>query len=158
MGVCSSTEEGGLLVYLGHVLRIRNHKHPWRGLLVDGHDVPADTEEGTLGKIQHLDSYFPDLTTNFLSTTGSRNASFLNSVLTLKLFPQIVAFNIKKQNYFINTKTNNAISSSKIDCERFLLCSEMISCSGLCYTGPCNRGLCCTGLCYTGPCCRGSED
>lgn len=31
--------------YLGHVLRIGDHKHPRWWLFVDGHDVPADTDK-----------------------------------------------------------------------------------------------------------------
>lgn len=43
---------GELAFYLGHVLRIRDDKHAWWRFLVDGHDIPAETdgerEEGKL--------------------------------------------------------------------------------------------------------------
>lgn len=37
-------------VYLGHIMRVWDHKHPWRGLLIDGHDVPFDSEDALLGR------------------------------------------------------------------------------------------------------------
>lgn len=43
---CECTAIGDLHVYLGHVLRIRDNKHPWWRFLVDGHDIPAETDRG----------------------------------------------------------------------------------------------------------------
>lgn len=34
---------------LGHVLRIRDHEHPWWRFLVDGHDIPLYPQDALLG-------------------------------------------------------------------------------------------------------------
>lgn len=44
---------GELAFYLGHVLRIRDDKHAWWRFLVDGHDIPAETD----GERERKESY-----------------------------------------------------------------------------------------------------
>lgn len=44
----------GLPLYLGHVLGIWHHKHPWRRFFIDGHDVPAETEMVCLIKTKKI--------------------------------------------------------------------------------------------------------
>lgn len=42
--VYSSSFTVELEFYLGHVLRVGDDKHPWWRFLIDGHDVPAETD------------------------------------------------------------------------------------------------------------------